>query len=243
VTTGPALWPTRGRAVPPRRRGDVLPGALLPRAGVPAQAPADLCPARGVSPGPLLEMTRSYITLGDPRGVPRRFLLRRTTSSGNDPTSASWPRWAGQLQAGLANRPPRTPSAPRRSRPPSCDFCPLLSTQPVVRRNRRAAVCLQETRSRRRRTPPTGSLASPRAARLSSATRELGLDAPLTSVGGGARARWRRKSHKTGNTKPIRPRTQCPLRKAEKGEGEYEHEVQNGQRDSPARFLTWSRLP
>jgi DNA-binding CsgD family transcriptional regulator len=81
-------------------RGRRLPGAVLPRAGVPAQAPADLRPARGVSPGasrddPFLHHARR------PRGA-AAVLAQAHDILRQRPDLGVLPELAGQLQASLA---------------------------------------------------------------------------------------------------------------------------------------------
>ena len=94
-----------------------------------------------VSAQALLEMTRSYITLADPGGA-AAVLLRPTTSSGNDPTSASCLSWLASC------KPVSPPYFARRRRLVAhgrrAATSAVVVHAPVVRRNRRAAVCLQE---------------------------------------------------------------------------------------------------
>ena len=119
-----------------------------------------------VSVQALLEMTRSYITLADPGGA-AAVLAQAHDIIQQRPDLGVLPELAGQLQAGLAtgNTRPIGASSLTAAELRLCRCCPRICRTP-----KSASGCMSpRTRSRRRRTPRTGSLACPRAASLSSA--------------------------------------------------------------------------
>ena len=166
VTTGPAPWSTRGRAVPPLHGGDVSRARFyLGRASRLRPLLTYALPV--VSVQALLEMARAYITLADPGGA-AAVLARPTTSSSNGPTSASCPSRPASCRPGS---PPATRARRRRlvAHGGRAATSAAAVHAPVVRRRSASGCTSPGTRSRRRRTPSTGSSASPRAARRSSA--------------------------------------------------------------------------
>ena len=152
--------------------GDVS-RARLPRAGLPAPAPADLCPAGGVSPGAAGDGALPTSRSPTP-GAPRRFWRRPTTSSGNDPTSAScrsWPPAAVQSRHGQAGAVGASSLTAAELR-----LLPLLSTHLSYAEIGERLYRLQE------HGQVAGVLRLPEARRLLAQravvrTRELGLDA------------------------------------------------------------------
>ena len=137
--TSALVYAWASRAAAARRRP--LPGAVLPRAGVPAR-PLLTYALPVVSVQALLEMARAYITLADPGGA-AAVLAQAQDILQQRPDLGVLPEQAGQLRAGLATGSTRSVGASSLTAA-ELRLLPLLSTHLSLRRDRRAAVRLQE---------------------------------------------------------------------------------------------------
>ena len=166
MTTGPALWPTRGRAAA-AAHGETSPGRrfYLRRASRLRPLLTYALPG-GVRPGPARDDPCLHHARRPRGGRGGSCSGRRHPPATTDLgvlAEPGWPVASRSRQRHFARH--RRLVAHGRRTATSAVACPRTCRTP-----KSASGCMSpRTRSRRRRTPPTGSLASPRAARLSSA--------------------------------------------------------------------------